>query len=343
MDTSYPGGKGGSGVYQTLINLMPQHDTYIETHLGGGALMRRKRPARVNIGIDIDPLVITAWLARDDTDVDVDDARGPLDPPSLDPAHELASLPPAIPAAAQLGLCLINSDAVAYLKSRSFGGNELVYCDPPYLKSTRKKTDIYRYEYTTRDHERLLACIQTIPCNVMISGYASALYEAELNDWNVVEYQAMTRAGKMATELVWFNFDRAQDTATVTSDHASSIAASTSAVMTPAMLAEIGEGLHGKRWRAPLGRDLNVRRETVSRWANGREPIPRDKALAIVALERRPARLHDLQFVGQDYRERERIKRKASRMLRRLKTLPEDERQALIDAIYSTWPPAPSA
>ena len=50
---NYPGGKGL--LYQKFINLMPLHEVYIETHLGGGAIMRNKRPARRNIGIDIDP------------------------------------------------------------------------------------------------------------------------------------------------------------------------------------------------------------------------------------------------------------------------------------------------
>lgn len=31
---------------------MPPHDTYIETHLGGGAIMRRKPPALRNIGVE---------------------------------------------------------------------------------------------------------------------------------------------------------------------------------------------------------------------------------------------------------------------------------------------------
>ena len=35
----YPGGKGGAGVYQTIINNIPPHDTYIETHLGGGNIL----------------------------------------------------------------------------------------------------------------------------------------------------------------------------------------------------------------------------------------------------------------------------------------------------------------
>jgi len=51
----YPGGKGGAGVYQTIINNIPPHDTYIETHLGGGNILERKRPAARSVGIDLDP------------------------------------------------------------------------------------------------------------------------------------------------------------------------------------------------------------------------------------------------------------------------------------------------
>jgi len=51
---TYPGGKNGSGVYQRIINLMPPHDLYIEPFLGSGAVMRLKRPARLNIGLDLE-------------------------------------------------------------------------------------------------------------------------------------------------------------------------------------------------------------------------------------------------------------------------------------------------
>jgi len=50
----YPGGKNGGGAYQTLINLMPPHSVYVEPFLGSGAVMRMKRPAGVNIGLDLD-------------------------------------------------------------------------------------------------------------------------------------------------------------------------------------------------------------------------------------------------------------------------------------------------
>ena len=37
---SYFGSKATSGLCQPIIALMPPHDTYIETHLGGGAIMQ---------------------------------------------------------------------------------------------------------------------------------------------------------------------------------------------------------------------------------------------------------------------------------------------------------------
>ena len=58
---SYPGGKNGAGVYQKIISLMPPHDVYIEPFLGGGAVMRLKRPASLNIGCDLSVSAIAAF------------------------------------------------------------------------------------------------------------------------------------------------------------------------------------------------------------------------------------------------------------------------------------------
>ena len=58
---SYNGGKGGAGVYQKIINAMPKHTVYIETHLGGGSIMRKKKQVSCNIGIDIDTAVINSF------------------------------------------------------------------------------------------------------------------------------------------------------------------------------------------------------------------------------------------------------------------------------------------
>lgn len=52
----------------------------------------------------------------------------------------------------------------------------------------------------------------------------------------------------------------------------------------------------------------------------------------------RPVELHDYRFLGSDYRERERIKRKKKRWVERLKRQPILERQALLAAIQETKP-----
>jgi DNA adenine methylase len=111
----YPGGKNGAGVYQTLINLMPPHEVYIEPFLGGGAIMRQKRPAALNIGIDLDAAVI----ARFDDDaractVESDDAIGTT----------------AMNGDARSRFRFLQGDGLAFLASYSFTGAELVYCDP---------------------------------------------------------------------------------------------------------------------------------------------------------------------------------------------------------------------
>ena len=86
-----------------------------------------------------------------------------------------------------------------------FDGSELVYSDPPYLRSTRKSDRRYRHDYEEADHEALLALLKALPCAAMVSGYPSALYDDRLGGWGSVSLQAMNRAGAV-TEKVWFNF-----------------------------------------------------------------------------------------------------------------------------------------
>ncbi|GLO06580.1 MULTISPECIES: DNA adenine methylase [Pseudomonas] len=165
----YPGGKGKC--YQRLINLMPPHQTYIESHLGGGAVMRNKKAAQRNIGLEIDPVVIEQWRAE------------------------------------QLGLCELHQvDAVTFLESFPFTGNELVYVDPPYVPETRRRAKVYRCDYTYADHQRLLDCLVSLPCKVMLSGYDNELYNSVLCGWRKVQFSAKTHTG-VRKEVVWMNFD----------------------------------------------------------------------------------------------------------------------------------------
>lgn len=164
----YPGGKGKC--FHQLINLMPPHTTYIEAYLGGGSVMRNKKPAFRSIGIDIDPAVVAAW-------------RGTFE-----------------------GIELVEADAVSYLEAFEFTGSELVYLDPPYLPSTRRKERVYRHDYTDEQHERLLKMASSLPCMVMISGYPSKMYDLHLKGWNRVDFKANSQIG-LRDECVWYNFE----------------------------------------------------------------------------------------------------------------------------------------
>ena len=186
---SYPGGKNGSGVYQTLINLMPPHHVYVEPFLGSGALMRLKRPAILNWGIDLDTEVIErARLAFDD--------RRPPTPEQV----RLGNRPRFLFEA---------EDGIGFLRRIRFDPRHLVYCDPPYLKSARRDRvgDIYKFEMTDAQHVELLRTLKGLPCMVMISGYSSALYAKELKGWHCTAFQASTR-GRPAAEWVWCNYPR---------------------------------------------------------------------------------------------------------------------------------------
>ena len=169
MGNRWFGSKATAGLCQPLIALMPPHGTYIETHLGGGAVMRRKPPSLRSIGIDLD--------------------RRALDGFRCDHPVELVH-----------GCCH------RFLEGFGFDGTELVYSDPPYLLSARKSSRRYRHDYGEADHEALLALLRGLPCAVMVSGYPSALYDDRLAGWRSLSVQVMNQAG-VVTEKVWFNFE----------------------------------------------------------------------------------------------------------------------------------------
>jgi DNA adenine methylase len=166
----YPGGKGKC--FHQIVNLMPPHHTYIEAYLGGGAVLRNKRPAGRTIGIEIDPQVVDQWRQEQRCAVEV-----------------------------------VHADAVGYLRRYDFDGGELVYLDPPYVPATRLRKRVYRYDYTEEQHSELLATIKTIPCMVMISGYDNTMYDQHLAGWSKTRFQANSQSG-LREECVWYNFAR---------------------------------------------------------------------------------------------------------------------------------------
>ena len=214
---TYPGGKSGAGVFQTIINLMPPHDIYVEPFLGGGAVMRLKRPAAVNVGVDRDraalesvvlPLPAVAAATGRPSEAHLLDiwAWRRSSVPEWGPPSLLD--PIAIPAGGGPAFELRVGDGIEFLRVLELPSSALVYCDPPYLRSTRAtRKDLYQFEMTDAQHLELLSVIKTLKCRVMISGYSSTLYARELKTWNACAFQAATR-GKPAAEWVWCNYPR---------------------------------------------------------------------------------------------------------------------------------------
>jgi hypothetical protein len=210
---NYPGGKNGCGTWQKIINLMPPHEVYIEPFLGSGAVMRRKRPARLNVGIDLDPEAVRAVSAAidfsDDERSHQDWKNGILEPIGrLDDFNDAAGTMATIDGLDDGGpwFRLVVGDAFNFFRSFVPTGKELLYLDPPYLMETRSSGPIYRHELTELDHGRLLDLIRGFHCMVLLSGYWSRLYADALKGWNSIHFPAMTRGGTLAVEWLWFNY-----------------------------------------------------------------------------------------------------------------------------------------
>lgn len=300
----YPGGKNGAGVYQRIISMMPPHRVYIEPFLGGAAIARLKRPASVNIAMDLhapaveefrkllpplnaacevrgfletaspgltvsaDPVINrdedltgkngdssgSAHVTIADT-TRSDDTRSRI-ADSGERRRRSASSKAMAPAAAPLWTVL-QRDGLDFLETASpdlmRSAETLVYCDPPYLRSTRSGGRLYEHEMPDLEHRRLLRWAIAARCKVIISGYWSSMYGSSLRKWRCSSFQAMTRGG-LATEFVWCNFPE-------------------------------------------------------------------------------PLELHDYRYLGEGFRERERIKRKVTRWKARLASMPLLERQCLMAAM----------
>lgn len=244
--------------------MMPPHQVYIEPFLGGGAIARLKRPAPINIAMDLHKPAVQAFLdlaslelkVSADTAWNIDgsgDARSLLAKSGERRRHasSTAMLPAATPKwtiGPGDGLCFLE-----LLSPELANVATLVYCDPPYMRETRSGGRLYEHEMSDVDHQRLLRWAIATPCRVMISGYWSKLYGSTLRKWRCSRFQAMTRGG-LAEECLWANFPE-------------------------------------------------------------------------------PVELHDYRYLGEGFRERERIKRKKSRWVERLKRMPMLERRCLLSAI----------
>lgn len=91
--------------------------------------------------------------------------------------------------------------------------NVLLYCDPPYLGSTRSAN--YRHEMTSLgQHRELAAALLDCKAAVVLSGYHSPLYDELYDGWHRAELKAWagngirngaTKTSGDRTEVLWSN------------------------------------------------------------------------------------------------------------------------------------------
>lgn len=95
------------------------------------------------------------------------------------------------------GLALIN----AYDAPRT-----CFYVDPPYLGSTRGRNTLYAREMPDADeHARLLDALLACRGQVILSGYASPLYDEALAGWERIEVPSRDQASRDRVEVLWTN------------------------------------------------------------------------------------------------------------------------------------------
>ena len=105
---------------------------------------------------------------------------------------------------------ILNRPATDVIRSEDTA-DTLHYLDPPYLPETRASKDVYEHEMTRAQHVELLTTIRELKGKVMLSGYASTLYDTALHDWTRHEFPIKNHASgakekREMIEILWCNF-----------------------------------------------------------------------------------------------------------------------------------------
>lgn len=138
--------------------------------------------------------------------------RATSDRSGTTPAHDWVNFPTALAKVIDRlrGVVIENRPALDVMADRD-RPDALHYVDPPYVHATRAQGNPYcdkgqyRHELTDADHTELLGALRSLRGMVVLSGYATSLYEQALPDWRRVERQAHADGARDRTEVLWIN------------------------------------------------------------------------------------------------------------------------------------------
>jgi DNA adenine methylase len=100
------------------------------------------------------------------------------------------------------GVVIESRDALDIMATHD-GVETLHYVDPPYLAETRNAGPDYSHDMTEKDHRRLAAFLKKLKGHVVVSGYASPLYEKLFRGWRTVTCQTLADGARPRTEVLW--------------------------------------------------------------------------------------------------------------------------------------------
>jgi len=87
--------------------------------------------------------------------------------------------------------------------------NVFIYCDPPYVLSTRSGR-IYAHEMKDNDHVELLELLKKHPGPAMISGYDNDIYSNLMEGWHIQKQSSNCEGGQKREEILWMNYEPAK-------------------------------------------------------------------------------------------------------------------------------------
>lgn len=172
MRKNYPGQKNLQGVYQKIINHIPEYSAYYEL-FGGTAAIARLLP-------DNAPRTVYERSTKVYSDMAA--------------AHQGSNIK------------WVNGDAFAFFHHYADNSNDFIFLDPPYLHSTRPHcTNLYQYELSDEQHIHLLESVKLFRSKIMLIHPKCELYDTMLADWYKVEIK-LRYHNKTSVECLYMNY-----------------------------------------------------------------------------------------------------------------------------------------
>jgi DNA adenine methylase len=128
------------------------------------------------------------------------------------PAHDWVNYPDSLSRIVKRlqGVCVLNRDAQDVMSAHD-GAETLHYVDPPYVKASRTDDgDDYAHEMDDGQHEALLKFLMGLSGKVVLSGYASDVYDDVLIGWRRETKASLADGARPRVEVLWMNFESNQ-------------------------------------------------------------------------------------------------------------------------------------